>query len=179
MLKKVTVTIEHEDCWTEEIPYQSITLGLSVYPDKNYLRSKLIVRSTSKNIFAMMKRNKNVIRINKFRQVENSTFIDFYNIYKGSIAGYLYDNEVIILGNENKEKNETWVFLTYEDQVREIVNSLKDFGKVKKVVESGFNLLTNPDLTEIERRVLLTAYTHGYFNYPRRKMQMKFQNFYP
>ncbi|WP_048098493.1 helix-turn-helix domain-containing protein [Candidatus Acidianus copahuensis] len=168
MLKRVIVEVEHEDCWTPKIPYGSLTLGLSIYPNKNYLRSRLLVYSANKEILHKMKRNKNVIKINDYELRNSNTYIDFYNVYEGSIAGYLYDKEVTLLGNENKEGREVWVFATDEDYIHEVVSGLKSLGKVKRAVAKDFEISSFPDLTDIEKKVLLTAYMRGYFEYPRR-----------
>lgn len=168
MLKRVEVLINHEDCWTPHIPFTVYTINLEVYPHKNYLRSRILIDSTDKNILNLMKAHKSVIKIIKKDKFKGGTYVDFLNIYKGSIAGLLYDREVLILNNVIKDGMEKWSFIASSKDVREIINELRSLGKVVNFKVIDFNPIITPVLTEMEKKVLTIAYTYGYLDYPRR-----------
>ncbi|MEM1627094.1 MAG: helix-turn-helix domain-containing protein [Sulfolobaceae archaeon] len=173
-LHKIKVLVNHEDCWTSNVNSVEYlqTINLQVYPDKNYLRSRIILNKDDyvKLLLREMKRHKSIINVNnvwKFEEKSNYYIIDFLNVYKGSIAGYLYDEQVLFLGNIITFGKEEWTFVTPTDQTSEVVNGLNSLGKVEKVIIKDFKPSLLPNLSEIELKVLKTAIEKGYLKYPR------------
>ncbi|BFH73798.1 helix-turn-helix domain-containing protein [Sulfurisphaera javensis] len=168
MIKKVDVRIVHEDCWTYSMPYNAYTLNLQVYPHKDYLRSRILIDTADKEAIKMMKNHKSVVKVVNINRFKDGYYVDFLNTYKGSVAGVLYDKEVLILGNKITENAEMWSFVTHNKNIHEIVEELKTLGKIEEVKVQDFNPLLNPGLTDMERKVLLLALNKGYLDYPRR-----------
>ena len=168
MIKKVDVKIVHEDCWTHHMPYDAYTINLQVYPDKNYLRSRIVINSTDKDAIKLMKDHKSVMKIISINKLRDGYYVDFLNTYKGSIAGVLYDKEVLILGNKIKGNSELWSFATYSRNLNELLEELKSLGKIEEVKTEDFDPSFTLDLTEMERKVLMVALSKGYLDYPRR-----------
>ncbi|QGA54140.1 bacterio-opsin activator [Sulfolobus sp. E5-1-F] len=169
LIKHVDIVVNHEDCWTSHMPFTAYTINLEVYPHKNYLRSRILIESTEDKVISnLMKTHRSVVKVIKVDRFKGGTYVDFLNKYKGSIAGVLYDKEVLILGNLIKEKEERWSFVTSSKNLREILGEIKSLGKVNKVEITDFNPILYPNLTEWEKRVLTVAYSHGYLDYPRR-----------
>ncbi|QIW23581.1 bacterio-opsin activator [Sulfolobus sp. S-194] len=168
MIKKVDVKIVHEDCWTHHMPYDAYTINLQVYPDKNYLRSRIMVNSTDKDTIKMMKDHKSVVKVMNISKLKDGYYVDFLNTYKGSIAGVLYDKEVLILGNKIKGNSELWSFVTYSKNLTELFEELRSLGKIEEIRTEDFNPSFTLDLTDMERKVLMVALSKGYLDYPRR-----------
>lgn len=170
MLKKVEVLVEHEDCWTFHMPFNAYTINLEVYPHKNYLRSRILVENLDKDMVNSMKNHRSVVRLNKVSKFtnNNSYYIDFLNVYKGSITGILYDREVLILGNTITEKKEKWSFVTSSKSIREILDDIRNTSKVVDYKVTDYNPMLHPSLTDIEKRVIIAAFNQGYLDYPRR-----------
>ncbi|BDC18284.1 helix-turn-helix domain-containing protein [Acidianus sp. HS-5] len=167
MLKKVKVTVKHEDCWTSQVQFTARTLNLQVYPNKDYLRSRITIDTANRSVINEMNRCKGILKINKIIPNQNKMLIDFLNIYKGSIAGILYDYEVLILKNEIVDRKEKWTFVAPRLSVREIVNEIKGIAKVEDVKSEDYTL-NGISLTDMEKRVLSLALSFGYLDYPKR-----------
>ncbi|MFP3233988.1 MAG: helix-turn-helix domain-containing protein [Sulfolobaceae archaeon] len=167
MLKKVTITVEHDDCWTSQVPFKARTLNLQVYPTKHYLRSRILIDSSNLEIVKEMNKCKGVLKVNKVISSQNKTLVDFLNVYKGSIAGILYDYEVLILDNEIRDGKEKWTFVAPRLSVSEIVNEIKNVSKINQVRSEEYKPSTL-SLTDMERKVLLLALHSGYLDYPKR-----------
>ncbi|WP_338602247.1 helix-turn-helix domain-containing protein [Sulfolobus tengchongensis] len=168
MLKRVDIVVNHEDCWTSHMPFTAYTINLEVYPHKNYLRSRILVDSMDKAVPNLMRSHKSVVKVIKIDRFKGGTYVDFLNTYKGSVAGVLYDKEVLILGNVIKDKEEKWSFVTSSKNIREILKELGSLGKIVHAEIANFNPIFYPNLTEWEKRVLTLAQTYGYLDYPRR-----------
>ena len=167
MLKKVSVIVQHEDCWTSQVPFRAKTLNLQVYPNKNYLRSRITIDSLNKDIINEMGKCKGVIKINRIVPSQDTVLVDFLNVYKGSIAGILYDYEVLILGNEIREGKEKWIFVAPRLSIKEIVDEIKNVGKVEDVKIEEYRL-NEVSLTDMEKKVLRLALSYGLLDYPKR-----------
>jgi len=167
MLKKVTITVEHDDCWTSQVPFKARTLNLQVYPTKHYLRSRILIDSSNLEVIKEMSKCKGVLKVNKVISSQNKTLVDFLNVYKGSIAGILYDYEVLILDNEIRDGKEKWTFVAPRLSVSEIVNEIKNVSKINQVRSEEYKPSTL-SLTDMERKVLLLALHSGYLDYPKR-----------
>jgi len=167
MLKKVTITVEHDDCWTSQVPFKARTLNLQVYPTKHYLRSRILIDSSNLEVAKEMSKCKGVLKVNKVISSQNKTLVDFLNVYKGSIAGILYDYEVLILDNEIRDGKEKWTFVAPRLSVSEIVNEIKNVSKINQVRSEEYKPSTL-SLTDMERKVLLLALHSGYLDYPKR-----------
>ncbi|PVU68023.1 bacterio-opsin activator [Sulfolobus sp. SCGC AB-777_G05] len=167
MLKKVTITVEHDDCWTSQVPFKARTLNLQVYPTKHYLRSRILIDSSNLEVVKEMSKCKGVLKVNKVISSQNKTLVDFLNVYKGSIAGILYDYEVLILDNEIRDGKEKWTFVAPRLSVSEIVNEIKNVSKINQVRSEEYKPSTL-SLTDMERKVLLLALHSGYLDYPKR-----------
>jgi len=167
MLKKVTMTVEHDDCWTSQVPFKARTLNLQVYPTKHYLRSRILIDSSNLEIVKEMSKCKGVLKVNKVISSQNKTLVDFLNVYKGSIAGILYDYEVLILDNEIRDGKEKWTFVAPRLSVSKIVNEIKNVSKIDQVRSEEYKPSTL-SLTDMERKVLLLALHSGYLDYPKR-----------
>ncbi|MEL9970764.1 helix-turn-helix domain-containing protein [Metallosphaera sp.] len=163
-LKKVTMTVKHEGCWTEDVNAHTVTLNLEVYPEKGYLRSWLI--SDSRELKDRMRREPSVKKITRVYGGKDSTLIDFLNVYEGSIAGALYALEVLIIGNHNKGGLEHWSFVTGQNSLSEIRSRISSLAKITDFRAEDY-VLSYPSLTEMERRVLHLALDNGYLEYPR------------
>lgn len=168
MLKKIYVTMEHEDCWTYQMPYQAYTINLEVYPHKNYLRSRILIESDDKNIVKSMRSHRSVVKIINAYRYKDSIYVDFLNVYKGSIAGVLYDKEVLIVANTIAGNKEIWSFVTHSKNLREITSELEGIGKVAELKAYDFDPFLSPELTDTEKKILGLAYYYGYLDYPRR-----------
>lgn len=167
MLKKVTVTVEHDDCWTSQAPFKARTISLQVYPTKDYLRSWILIESSNLKVVKEMSKWKGVLKINKVISSQNKTFVDFLNAYKGSIAGILYDYEVLILDNKISDGKEKWTFVAPRLSVSEILNEIKNVSKINQVRSEEYKPSTL-SLTDMEKKVLLLALNSGYLDYPKR-----------
>ncbi|MDT7873689.1 MAG: helix-turn-helix domain-containing protein [Sulfolobaceae archaeon] len=167
MLKKVTITVEHDDCWTSQVPFKARTLNLQVYPTKHYLRSRILIDSSNLEVVKEMSKCKGVLKVNKVISSQNKTLVDFLNVYKGSIAGILYDYEVLILDNEIRDGKEKWTFVAPRLSVSEIVNEIKNVSKINQIRSEEYKPSTL-SLTDMERKVLLLALHSGYLDYPKR-----------
>jgi predicted DNA binding protein len=167
MLKKVTITVEHDNCWTSQVPFKARTLNLQVYPTKHYLRSRILIDSSNLEVVKEMSKCKGVLKVNKVISSQNKTLVDFLNVYKGSIAGILYDYEVLILDNEIRDGKEKWTFVAPRLSVSEIVNEIKNVSKINQVMSEEYKPSTL-SLTDMERKVLLLALHSGYLDYPKR-----------
>ncbi|AWR98511.1 helix-turn-helix domain-containing protein [Metallosphaera hakonensis] len=163
-LKRVTVGVRHEGCWTSEVKDGTVTINLEVYPDRGYLRSWLI--SSSRELRTKMREHKSVRKVNRVYETRESTLLDFLNVFHGSVAGLLYSREVLILGNYNRGGEEFWTFVTTGSAMNEILNELSSLGKITTVSEEDY-VPYFPSLTEMERRVFWMALNRGYLNYPR------------
>ncbi|AGJ62204.1 helix-turn-helix domain-containing protein [Saccharolobus islandicus] len=169
LIKHVDIVVSHEDCWTSHMPFTAYTINLEVYPHKNYLRSRILIDSMENNVISnLMKTHRSVIKVMKVDRFKGGTYVDFLNKYKGSIAGVLYDKEVLILGNLIEGKDEKWSFVTSSKNLREILTEIESLGKVKRVETTDFNPILYPNLTEWEKKVLTVSYSYGYLDYPRR-----------
>ncbi|BCU71556.1 helix-turn-helix domain-containing protein [Stygiolobus caldivivus] len=167
MLKKVTVTVRHEDCWTSQVPFRAKTISLQVYPNKHYLRSRIMIDLNDPDVVKEMGKCKGVMKVNKVMPNRDKTLVDFLNVYKGSIAGILYDYEVLLLDNEIREGKEIWTFVVPRLSIREIVNEIKNVSKVGEVKIDDYTP-SNVYLTDMERKVLLLALHSGYLDYPKK-----------
>jgi len=150
------------------MPYIAYTINLEVYPHKDYLRSRILIDSSDKNITKLMKSHRSIIKIVSIDKFKGGTYVDFLNTYRGSIAGLLYDREVLILGNIIENEMEKWSFVTSNKNIKEIVNEAKNLGKVVDVKVADYDPMLYPSLTDIEKKVILMAYNYGYLDYPRR-----------
>jgi len=168
MLKRVDIVVDHDDCWTSHIPVTAHTINLEVYPHKDYLRSRILIDSPNKFLLNSMKAHKSVIKIIKINKFQNGTYVDFLNKYKGSIAGVLYDNEVLILDNVIEDGKEKWSFATSNKNLKEIISQIESLGKIHKMEITDFDPILYPSLTEWEKKVLSVAYNYGYLDYPRK-----------
>lgn len=168
MLKKVYVTLEHEDCWTFHMPYLTHVVDLDVYPQKNYLRARILIESNDKEIIKSMRSHRSVVKVIDAYKHRYSIYVDFLNIYKGSVSGLLYDKEALILGNTIMRNTEIWGFVTHNKNIREIINEIKSMGKIVDLKVYDFNPFSYPQLTDIEKKILNLAYSYGYLDYPRR-----------
>jgi len=168
MLKRVDVVVEHDGCWTSHIPATARTINLEVYPHKDYLRSRILIDSTDKLLLNSMKTHKSIVKIIKIHKFRNGIYIDFLNKYKGSLAGILYDNEVLILNNVIEDGKEKWSFVASNKNLKEIISQIENLGKVHKREIADFNPILYPSLTEWEKKVLIVAYNYGYLDYPRK-----------
>ncbi len=165
-LRRVRVVLTHEDCWSSQFPEaHGVTLSLSLRPDKDILRTMILFyRKPDMEAF---KRGKGVRRMHNVSQTGSGAVLDFTNDYSGSVAGYLHDSGVFILGNEVRGGREVWTFLTYRNKVRETLSGLSSIAKTESVLVEPFNPSV-PRLTAVEDRVLQTAIEGGFFEYPRR-----------
>lgn len=150
------------------MPHLAYTINLEVYPHKNYLRSRILIETEEKEIVKSMRNHKSVVKIINVYKYKDSIYVDFLNAYKGSIAGLLYDKEVLILGNTIKGGKEIWEFVTHSKNVREIVDELESLGKIRRLELYDFDPFISPELTEKEKKILSLAYAYGYLDYPRR-----------
>lgn len=168
MLKRVDIIVEHNDCWTSKVPVTAYTINLEVYPHKDYLRSRILIDSSDKSILNYMKEHKSVIKVIKADKFQNGTYVDFLNRYKGSIAGVLYDNEVLILNNVIKNGKEKWSFVISSKYLKKVIDEIESLGRINKIEIVDFDPILHPNLTEWEKKVLMVAYSYGYLDYPRK-----------
>ncbi|MCG3109322.1 hypothetical protein L3N51_01612 [Metallosphaera sp. J1] len=164
VLKKVTIGVIHDGCWTSETEERAITMNLEVYPDKGYLRSWLV--SPSRELGKRMASHRSVKKLNRVYVNRGDTLLDFLNVYEGSIAGLLYSKEVLILGNYNERGTEFWTFVTGSGTLSELKGELSSLGKIVRIEVEDFSP-SYPYLTEMERKVFWMALNNGYLNYPR------------
>ncbi|EHP68491.1 putative DNA binding protein [Metallosphaera yellowstonensis MK1] len=169
LIKLMTVSVQHEGCWTSVLEdIDAITLNYQVYPEKDYLRSRLLLPSQGKEVALRMKRLPGILRINKVSIHEDQVLVDFLNKYRDSLAGYLYDKEVLFVNNRIGKGMETWSFALPRDSVNEVLKGFSEFGRVMNYTVEEFKPKVSPRLTPSENRVLRAALAHGYLDYPRR-----------
>jgi len=167
LLNRVKVTIIHEGCWTNLPSLRDIyTINYNVYPEKGYLRSRIIVPKGLRKEVLKMKNYDSIKKINHIHSVDSTILVDFLNTYKDSIAGYLYDNEVLFLGNMIGNGKETWDFITTKNKVNEIINGLSSMGKIVDVKIKDCPRFI-PQLSSSQLKVLRYALSNGYLDYPR------------
>ncbi|AWR96916.1 bacterio-opsin activator [Acidianus sulfidivorans JP7] len=168
MLKKVYIAVEHDDCWTAQMPINASTINLEVYPHKNYLRSRILIESKDREILNIMRSHHTILKILNTYRFKDSIYVDFLNKYRDSIAGLLYDNEVLILGNNISNGEEIWTFATSNKNIKQIIKEVENIGKIKDLRVFDLDLFISPDLTDIETKVLQMSYKYGYLEYPRK-----------
>ncbi len=168
-LVKVRVNLIHDDCWTSELNmYKTFTINYSVYPNKGYLRSRIIVPKELKQEVQKMKESKGILKVEHVQEMDKYILVDFLNRYNNSIAGYLYDNEVMFISNKIEGLREIWEFIAPRSRIREIIEGLKGLSKVENVEKSEVKIDFFPNLTETQLKILLYALKYGYLDYPRR-----------
>ncbi|QKQ99411.1 bacterio-opsin activator [Metallosphaera tengchongensis] len=168
-LKLMTVSVQHEDCWTSEVrEVEASTLNYQVYPERNYLRSRIIFQNGGKSVLNKFKKSAGVIGVNKVVQQDGLFLVDFLNQYKGSMAGLLYDMEVMIIYNRIFGGIESWSFALTKDRISEVLREISSHGKVVDYVVDDFRMSLGPRLSPSEKKVLKAAYANGYLEYPRR-----------
>lgn len=168
MLKRIRIVMAHEDCWSSKIPYSAYTIDREVYPHKNYVRKRMIIESTDKTILKYMRSHPRILKIVDVYKNRDSFYVDFLDMYKGSIAGLLYDKEALIVGFNIREGQEIWDFITHSKTIREILNEFENVGKIIDLRIYDFDGFLYPELTPNEKRILSLAYSYGYLDYPRR-----------
>lgn len=167
MLKRVKVTLVHEGCWTSSLNFSdTYTINYSVYPEKGYLRSRIIVPKTLKKEVLKMKEHKAIKKINHIQAIDSSILVDFLNVYKDSIAGFLYDNEVLFISNEIDKGKEIWDFVTTKTKINEIIDGLSSMGKITDIKIKNCQRF-RPQLSSSQLKVLRHALNNGYLDYPR------------
>ncbi len=167
LLNRVKVTLAHEGCWTNNLDfYDTYTINYNVYPEKGYLRSRIVAPKTLKKEVLKMKEYKNIKKLNHIEVIDSSILVDFLNTYKDSIAGFLYDNEVLFINNEIDKGREIWDFVTTKTKVNEIIDGLSSMGKIINIkIKSCPRFL--PQLSPSQLKVLRYALNDGYLDYPR------------
>lgn len=131
LLNRVKVTLVHDECWTSEAGLEDVyTINYDVYPEKGYLRSRIIVPKGLRKEIVKIKEHKSIKKINHISSLNSVILVDFLNNYKGSVAGFLYDNEVLFIGNQISNGKETWDFITTKNKTNDIVNGLSSMGKI-------------------------------------------------
>jgi predicted DNA binding protein len=88
------------------------------------------------------------------------------NNYKNSIAGFLYDNEVLFIGNEISNGKEIWDFITTKNKINDIVDGLSSMGKIVDIKIKNCPRFI-PQLSSSQLKVLKYALKNGYLDYPR------------
>ncbi|AEB94565.1 MULTISPECIES: helix-turn-helix domain-containing protein [Metallosphaera] len=168
-LKVMTISIQHENCWTSELEdLEAITMNYHVYPDKGYLRSRIVINAGDRSVVGKMRNSQGVVKVNKVTTYNDVNFVDFLNRYRGSIAGLLYDMEVMFLFNKIRRGVETWSFVISRDRTSEVLRSLSSQGKLLDYTIDDYKLQLGPNLSQAEKRALRTALANGYLDYPRR-----------
>ncbi|BCS94316.1 hypothetical protein L3N51_01057 [Metallosphaera sp. J1] len=168
-LKVMTISVQHEGCWTSNLDdVDASTVNYQVYPERDYLRSRITVYPKDKSVVLRMKRSRGVLKINKATSYGDVYFVDFLNRYRDSLAGWLYDKEVMFLFNRIWRGTETWGFVISRDRVSEILSEVSSYGKLVNYSVEDFKLDLGPRLSPAERRALRTAYSRGYLDYPRK-----------
>ncbi|MEM4025291.1 MAG: bacterio-opsin activator, partial [Metallosphaera sp.] len=65
-LKVMTISIQHENCWTSELEdLEAITMNYHVYPDKGYLRSRIVINAGDRSVVGKMRNSQGVVKVNK------------------------------------------------------------------------------------------------------------------
>ncbi|BCU66826.1 bacterio-opsin activator [Sulfolobales archaeon HS-7] len=164
--KLVYLQIEHEGCWTREVDVKSRTLQMWVYPQKGYLRTRVIFFKGNRDLIRSLKTNRNILKVNGFFELRNAIIVDMLNVYRGSVAGLLYDNEVMLISNEQNDDKERWKFVTENSRISQIKESLYQMGDfVLNYVD--YEPTIPGVLNDVEVSTLMIAFQNGYFSYPR------------
>ncbi|AHC52318.1 bacterio-opsin activator [Sulfolobus acidocaldarius SUSAZ] len=168
-LNRVKVLIAHDKCWTSSVDLSGYTINYHVYPEKGYLRARVIFPSSRKNELSKMKRakDKGILRILQVNQFDSDIYVDFLNTYRNSIAGLLYDYETLFLRNELREEKELWDFITTSTAVNEIIDQLNSHGELIETKVDQVDDMFFPYLSPSQVRVLKAAFEYGYLDYPR------------
>lgn len=124
----MTISVQHEGCWTSNLgDVDASTVNYQVYPERDYLRSRITVYPKDKSVVLRMKRSRGVLKINKATSYGDVYFVDFLNRYRDSLAGWLYDKEVMFLFNRIWRGTETWGFVIPRDRVSEILGEVSSW----------------------------------------------------
>ncbi|AWS00671.1 bacterio-opsin activator [Metallosphaera hakonensis JCM 8857 = DSM 7519] len=165
----MTISVQHQGCWTSDLDnVDASTLNYQVYPDRDYLRSRITLYPKDRAIISRMRKSNKILRINKVTSYNDVYFIDFLNRYRDSLAGWLYDKEVMFLFNRIWRGIETWGFAVTSDRTSEILREVSSYGKLMSYTLDDFKIDLGPRLSPAERRTLVTAFHRGYLDYPRR-----------
>lgn len=168
MLKRVKLEMWHENCWSSKIPYSTYTIDREVYPHKNYVRKRMVIETSDKEVLKYLRSHPRIVKIVNVWKSKDGLYVDFIDSYKGSIAGIFYDKEVLILGFNIREGREVWDFVINNKSMSEIINDLQSAGKIVNLKVYDFDPFLSPGLTDTEKRILYLAYAYGYLDYPRR-----------
>ncbi|EZQ04923.1 bacterio-opsin activator [Candidatus Acidianus copahuensis] len=167
-LTTVKVSLTHEDCWTSQLNFvDTFTVNYFVYPERGYLRSTISVPKELRVEVMKMKNSEGVKSVLHVHDMGQRLLVDFINRYKDSIAGFLYDQQVLFLKNTIENGVENWEFVTPRSKAREIIKGLESFGDVRKVIKSDNSINFLPELSDAQIKALVYAFKYGYLNYPR------------
>jgi predicted DNA binding protein len=167
-LKNVTIKMVHENCWTSMIDNCIIkSIGRITIPEKSQIRAFMAMRQ--KDLKKVLK----LRQIGKIKDIINISYnkgeyvVDMLINYNNSTLELLNNYDSIVLHMMNLNGREIWNFIIYEYSIPRLIKDLRSHGKVEEIIINDFSH-EEPDLSREEFKVLLTAFNHGYFEYPRR-----------
>lgn len=158
---KIKFLVLHEGCWTEDLNTDGMTIAMSFFPHKNYLRSLVFYRKKPK-----LTQEKGLIRVLTIRRDKDGYAVDFLNKYVGSMAGFFNDMGALILRNKLYKGLEEWELLIYKWALNEMKNKT---ASVAKILNFSIEEFKPPlSLTNIEKELIKLLLIHGYFENPRK-----------
>ncbi|MEM1568092.1 MAG: helix-turn-helix domain-containing protein [Thermofilaceae archaeon] len=158
---KIRVLVSHEGCWTEDLNADGVTIAMSFFPNKNYLRSLVFYTRKPK-----LTQEKGLIRVLAIRRGRGGYAVDFLNKYEGSMAGFFNDMGALILRNKLYRGLEGWELLIYRWALNEIKSKTASVAKILNFsIEEFIPPLT---LSNIEKELIKLLIIQGYFENPRK-----------
>ncbi|ARM74706.1 helix-turn-helix domain-containing protein [Acidianus manzaensis] len=168
-LKEVILAINHESCWTSLVgDYVVKTMYLTINPEKNFIRSIILLDKKYKNLISEIKKTKSFVGYNHLSiSEEGKILFDFRKRYKNSVLNTLQSNEGIVVKGLKYKGREIWQILIYESYLNQFINELKSKGEIEILGSKDYEIKED-ELSPQEVQILGSAYKQGYFDFPRK-----------
>ncbi|WP_236748996.1 helix-turn-helix domain-containing protein [Acidianus manzaensis] len=168
-MKEVILAINHESCWTSLVgDYVVKTMYLTINPEKNFIRSIILLDKKYKNLISEIKKTKSFVGYNHLSiSEEGKILFDFRKRYKNSVLNTLQSNEGIVVKGLKYKGREIWQILIYESYLNQFINELKSKGEIEILGSKDYEIKED-ELSPQEVQILGSAYKQGYFDFPRK-----------
>ncbi|BBD73617.1 bacterio-opsin activator [Sulfodiicoccus acidiphilus] len=166
-LKLVTVTLEHDRCWTSFVKEGQIRV-LSHVNNGTYVRDVVVGDIEAVRTVTRLDPSTRVKEVVNLRRYGDVVVADILLSYDNSTVALLQKNGVALLEPTVVEGTESWNFLAYEYQLRKILEELERAASVVRVSMTDYVPQREVVLSDDEVRALEGAISMGYFEVPRR-----------
>jgi predicted DNA binding protein len=140
-------------------------IGRVVNFEKNYIRAIIKFNDEYKDLVYKIKKHKSFIESISLYKLNNKIIFDFKKNTHDIIKAIM-SVDGIILDDFKYLNKEYWKLLIYEDKINELFEKLKSEGEIQILEYKQFNI-TEDDLSPQELRILILAYTNGYYKFPK------------